>query len=422
MFQNKSARSAANPERSLNKKRALRIGIFVLALILIAFGALAWKTGFILNKIAGGDANLFGSLLRISDQLDGEEEGRINVLLLGMRGEKVEGGGTLADTIMVFSLHPKSGEDDSTRVSLVSIPRDLYVKVPGRDEQRKINAVYALGEERERGGGLDDMTQIISEVTGQPIHYAAAINFQGFKDLVNALGGIDLTLEAPFQEGEQFDQLHVCDPITFTEPARGERGQQLFECKYSQKPRSSTVGMRVTWDAYPQCQNKPVSNIGEYKVMAQYPLCHNSNPECGGDFMLPAGENHLDGDKALCYARSRYQSNDFERAARQQEVIDAMKRKALSLGTLTDFSKLNDILDSLGDNVVTNLEAWEFKRFYELQRELGTDAPVESRVLSDSEEGLLYAPPQQPESGYILLPRGDNYDRIHALFRDILNP
>jgi hypothetical protein len=235
------------------------------------------------------------------------------------------------------------------------------------------------------------------------------------------LGGIDITLDAPFQEAEQFDQVHVCDAVTFTEPALNANSRQLFECKYSQKPRSSTAGMLVTWDAYPQCQNKPASKIGEYKIMAQYPLCHNSHPECGGDFSLPAGVNHLDGDKALCFARSRYQSNDFERAARQQRVIQAIKDKALSLGTLTDFSKINKIMDSLGNNVATNLQAWEIKRLYELQQANG-DVKPKSNVLSDSEQGLLYAPPVTPEAGYILLPRGDNYDRIHELFQNSLNP
>ncbi|MEI9967025.1 MAG: LCP family protein [Candidatus Moraniibacteriota bacterium] len=426
MFKNPFRRADQSTTR---KKRIVRVILFVVVLFLIAFGALAWKTGFILNKITLGNANIFSSLVKslpgVSDQLQGEEEGRINILLLGMRGEGVEGGGTLADTIMVLSVHPKTDDADTSRASLISIPRDLYVTVPGTDQKSKINYVYAHGEERDHGGGgIEDMRQVVSEVSGLSIPYAVTINFKGFTDLVNALGGIDITLDAPFQETEQFDQLHVCDNGVFTEPAKNASGGQLYECKYSQRPRSSTVGMYVNLNAtYPLCQNKPASNLGIYRIAAQYPLCHNANPECGGDFSLSAGQNHLDGDKALCYARSRYQSNDFERAARQQRVIQAIKEKALSLGTLTDFSKVNDVLDSLGNNVSTNLQAWELRRFYELQQKLGDDVKPKQSVLSDSEEGLLSVPQDAPpEAGYILLPRGGNYDRVHALFQNSLNP
>ncbi|HLC95439.1 MAG TPA: LCP family protein, partial [Patescibacteria group bacterium] len=107
--------------------------------------------------------------------------------------------------------------------------RDFYVKVPGREEQRKINAVYALGEERAlHQGGIEDMRAVVSDITGLNIPYAIAINFQGFKDLVNALGGISVTLEQPFEEQLQFREPHVCDPYVFTTPTRPPQ----FEHKY----------------------------------------------------------------------------------------------------------------------------------------------------------------------------------------------
>ena len=204
-------KAALGEGKSSNKKRIIRVVLFGLALLLIAGGAFAWKTGITLDKISQGDANIF----------KGESEGRINILLLGMRGEGVEGGGLLADTIMVLSIHPKNGEGDMSKASLISIPRDLYVKVPGRDEQRKINAVYALGEERSHGGGgIEDMRTIVGEVTGLDIPYGVTINFQGFKDLVNAIGGITITLEQPFEEGMQFRGLEKrCDGISYTVPS-----------------------------------------------------------------------------------------------------------------------------------------------------------------------------------------------------------
>lgn len=369
---------------------------FFLVLFMIAGTVFAWKAGFVLNKISQGNANIFKSIVKslpgVEDTLKGEEEGKINILLLAMRGENVAGGGLLADTIMVLSIHPKQGENDSARASLVSIPRDFYVTVPGKSEQRKINAIYALGEERERGkGGMEDMRTVVSEITGLEIPYAATINFQGFTDLVNALGGIDVTLAEPFIESMQFHEPQVCDPHVYTVPTK--------PLQYQYKYHTRKDGTRY--------------------VAAQYPLCYNSSEECGGNFTLPKGVNHLDGTKALCYVRSRYATSDFDRARRQQQVIQEIKTKALSVGTLTDFSKISAMLDSLGNNASTNLEAWEMKRLFELYTQIG-DVKITQKVLEDSEEGLLYNPKGTDASvGYILLPRGENYDRIHALFNSL---
>jgi LCP family protein required for cell wall assembly len=379
--------------------------LFFIALLLITGGVFAWKTGLTLDRISQGDANIFKSLVKtlpgVEKTLEGETDGRINILLLGMRGEGVVGGGLLADTIMVLSIHPKNGDADVSKASLISIPRDTYVKVPGRDEHRKINAVYALGEERSHGGGgIEDMRTIVSEVTGLSIPYAVTINFQGFKDLVNAIGGISIHLDQPFEEGMQFRGLEKrCDGVRFVVPSGS------FEEKRIQRKNG-------TYYANPK----------------RYPLCFErlsaaavAELECGGNFKIPAGDNLLDGEKALCYARARYTSSDFDRARRQQEVIKLIKEKAMSLGTLTDLSKVNAMLDSLGNNVSTNLEAWEMKRMLELYQKAGDAGSINQKVLENSEEGLLYNPPQTKETGYILLPIGDNYDRIHELFRNSLN-
>lgn len=410
------------PDTSVRKKRIWRIVGFFAVLALIALGTFLVKAGYIFNKISVGDGSFFQNLTKslpgVENKLQGEDQGKVNILLLGMRGADVSGGGLLADTIMVVSLHPKDTkkDGDAAKASMVSIPRDLFVTVPGGSEQRKINAVYALGEERGRGEGLKDMQKIVGDITGLTIPYGMVINFKGFTDLVNAVGGIDVTLDQPFTEGVQFHEPKVCDSHVFTVPYKNAKGQQMYECKFGDKPRLSQG--RPTYDPYPLCHNKPRSNANVFKVLAQYPLCYNSDEECGGTFELPAGTSHLDGEKALCYARSRYQSSDFERAKRQQMVIDAIKTKALSLGTLADFGKVNALMDSLGNNVLVNFQSWEMKRLFELYKSNGS-ANVTHKGLEDSEEGLLYAPKDTGANGYILLPRGDNYDRIKALFQSL---
>lgn len=391
-----ASQPAVSSSQTTKKRRVIRIILFFLALGLVAGVVFAVKAGYVFNKISLGKDGVFKNLIKTlpgaKDALKGEAEGKINVLLLGMRGKDVPGGGLLADTIMVLSFHPKDSkkEGDTARASLVSIPRDLYVKVPGRDEQRKINAVYALGEERGQGGGIEDMRTIVGEVAGVNIPYAVVINFQGFIDLVNSLGGVTVTLNEPFSEGIQFREPHVCDAHIYTVPTRPPQ----YEHKYYTR------------------------SEGTRYIAKSYLLCYNKDQECGGVFELPAGSNTLDGGKALCYARARYQSNDFRRAERQQQVIQAIKDKALSVGTLADFGKINALMDSLGDNLRVNTEAWEAKRFLELYQ-TNPEVTLTQRVLEDSEEGLLTAPPATPESGYILLPRSGNYDQIRALFQSL---
>ncbi len=371
-----------------DKKRSgkFKIILGVVIVLLLVGGFLFWKTGHTLNKITtkgGFLSSIARSLPGVKNELKGEERGRINILLLGMRGEHVTGGGLLADTIMVASIVPSQ-----KTVSLVSIPRDLYVTVPGTNTKQKINAVYFYGEEKEHnGGGIKNMEKIVSEITGQPIDYAIAINFKGFEEAVDAIGGIDIHLDKPFSEPLQFHQEHVCDPNVFTVPSGN------FEIKKDKKGR----------------------------IVAKYPLCYNHDEECGGVFSLPAGDVHLDGEKALCYARSRMTSTDFARARRQQEILKLFKKKLLSAGTLTDFGKINKLLDSLGDNVKTDMQGWEMKKMFDIYKEMGDDITIKQKVLDNSEEGLLYAPQNTtPEQGYILLPRGDNYNRIKELFANIV--
>ena len=369
------------------KKRWFKLtAVFLLIFIFVA-GVALFKTGWNLNKIFL-KGNIVTSLIRsipgLESELKGEDGGRINILLLGMRGADLPGGGLLADTIMVVSIKP-----EENKAAIISIPRDFYADNPGWGGKTKINAVYAAGEENGKKQGIADMQKVVSQISGVPIHYGVTIDFEGFVDLVDALGGIEIYLEKPFSESLQFQEPHVCD---------GDKGGVFT----------------VPTGKYEYKRNE------KGKIVAQYPLCTNKNVECGGNFSLPAGTSQLDGKTALCYVRSRVTSNDFERARRQQEVLQKIKEKALRVGTLTDFSKVSGIMEALGNNVTTNMEPWEMKRFFDIYQNMNNPA-VYQKVLENTEEGLLYAPSETGPAGYILLPRGDNYARIQELFANILN-
>ncbi len=199
----------------LFKRKWFRLFAVIASIILIVGGVFAWKTGGILNKISGG--GLFNSLIHslpgVNDELKGEKDGRINLVLLGMRGENIPGGGTLADTIMILSIVPKEN-----KISMISVPRDLYIDNPVWGNKTKINAVYAAGEENGKKQGFAEMEKVLSDVTGIPIEYGISINFEGFKQLIDAIGGIEITLDQPFEEAMQFNEPHVCDPNVFTVP------------------------------------------------------------------------------------------------------------------------------------------------------------------------------------------------------------
>lgn len=325
------------------KKRWFK-GLLAAILVIVAvFGYFAWKTGFIMNKISGSKNSSLNSLLG-SVMMPQGEDGRINILLLGMRGANMPGGGLLADSITVASFDTKNN-----KVALISVPRDLYVQIPGTSERGKINSVYSHWESGGRNQGIEKMEEMMGTVTGLKIDHAVVINFDGFMKLIDAVGGIDVKLTKPFSETQQFVE----------------------------------------------------------------------GNECGGMFTLSAGINHLNGEKTLCYSRARVTTNDFDRSKRQQVVLKALKDKMISLGTLADFGKLNNILNIVGANVKTDLSPEEMKGFYEQYAGM-KDADIVQRSFENSEKGLLEVP-NIPGAGYILVPRvgQDDYSKLQDACRNI---
>jgi polyisoprenyl-teichoic acid--peptidoglycan teichoic acid transferase len=125
--------------------------------------------------------------------LRGEEYDRINILLVGLAGKNYPGA-NLTDSIIVASINPKTYQ-----TALLSIPRDLYIPIPDTKLSTKINALYARSEDKGKSGkslpageagGIDDLRKTITDITGQPIDYYIALDFDGFKQIINELGGI----------------------------------------------------------------------------------------------------------------------------------------------------------------------------------------------------------------------------------------
>ncbi|MFA9262562.1 MAG: LCP family protein [Undibacterium sp.] len=125
-----------------------------------------------------------GTLLGTGGALKGETEGRVNILLLGRAGEKYPGR-NLTDTVMLLSL-----DTEKKRAGLLSLPRDLFAPIADTGLSTKLNSLYQIG--LNDGSGVDVLRDSVAEITGQPIHYYAMIDFDGFEQMVDALGGIQV--------------------------------------------------------------------------------------------------------------------------------------------------------------------------------------------------------------------------------------
>jgi LCP family protein required for cell wall assembly len=116
---------------------------------------------------------------------------RTNILLLGTDDSPERGAVGRTDTIILTTIIP-------TRpyVGMLSIPRDLWVNVPGVGEQR-INTAYFFAEAGEMGAGPQAAMQTIRENFGIPVSYYALIHMYGLVGAVDALGGVDIRLNSP---------------------------------------------------------------------------------------------------------------------------------------------------------------------------------------------------------------------------------
>jgi len=185
------------------KKKVWKIVGIVLVVLILGFGA--WMASgligalskiFTENKGAGSPFLSFLGDVK-AEQLKGEGDGRINILLVGMGGTG-HPGGDLTDTIIVASIDPKNKD-----MAMLSLPRDLLAEIPGNGQTR-LNAAYHYGEEMKRIGRTLDGKEVdgpelskitIGEITDLPIHYYIAMDFEGFVRLVDKLGGLDIYVD-----------------------------------------------------------------------------------------------------------------------------------------------------------------------------------------------------------------------------------
>ena len=126
---------------------------------------------------------------------DWSKQERVNILLLGL--DTRVPGDSRSDTMILVSIDPAA-----KTTALISIPRDLWVPIPGFGENR-INAAYQFGETNGvAGGGPGLAMQTVEQNFGVPVHYFAQVDFEGFRGIVDALGGVTIDVPRPLIDNE----------------------------------------------------------------------------------------------------------------------------------------------------------------------------------------------------------------------------
>ncbi len=339
------------------RRWSLRSALALVVLVLVVGGFLVFKGILKVNKVfkGGGSAAALQADVK-PELLKGEGDGRVNLLLLG-KGGSGHDGADLTDTIIVASIDPVNKTS-----TLVSIPRDLWVTVPGRGSS-KINAVYANAKNRalyadpkdketaERAG-VNAAQDVIGQALGIPIHYYGMIDFEGFKQAVDIVGGVDIDVPA-----ELAVQEHLWDSTT----------------------------------------------------RKNYYL------------NVPAGKQHFDATRALYFTRSRHTSlrGDFSRSERQRLFIQALSQKILSAGTYTNPVKISQLMSAFGDHLSTDLSINNALRLADIGKgmdmskfgSIGLADPPNNFVRTDNVDGQSVV---RPTAGF-----GD-YSAIQNYIRNTL--
>lgn len=202
----------------MNKKVFLRVFLITL-LVLVLIGCLLYF-GMMRPAFAKmNDHEDAQALSAILDQPGGEG---FNMLLLG-----TDGSNKRTDTIMLVSVH-KNGE-----IALSSIPRDTRVKI-GKKHQ-KINAALPIG-------GREMLIEAVREVTGAPIHYYAQVNFEGFKNIVDILGGVEFEVPQDMFYEDPAQDLYI-DLKAGLQLLDGDKAEQL--CRFRKYPEADIARTRV---------------------------------------------------------------------------------------------------------------------------------------------------------------------------------
>ena len=342
-------------------------GLFFLIIGLVLLGYLSWRVlsaaplGLTTNNGNKQEFSFWKSLslltkfkLGVNERvpLEGENEDRINFVLLGMGGPNHDGA-NLTDTIIVGSFKPST-----KRLVLMNIPRDLSVPIAGYG-WRKINSANALAEAKEPGSGGQATADLIGEILEIPIHYYFRVDFAGFVKIIDDLGGIEVEVDNTLDD--------------YSYPIMGEEDNPDYYSRFEH-------------------------------------------------LHIDAGQQTMDGELALKYARSRHglgaEGSDFARSKRQQKILMAIKEKLFDANNLFKPKLIMNIISDAENHVSTNLTPEELVSAWQLAKDMKAENIINLN-LDNGPTGLLYDQ-KGADGAYLLVPRGGDFKEIIAQFNAAL--
>ncbi len=262
-----------------------------------------------------------------------------NVLLLGLDRRPEEGYVVRSDVMILLTVC-----SPEPCIGAISIPRDLYVEIPGYGDGR-INTAHFWGEvykaqtETEEGGPALAMHTVAQNLS-VPVHHYARVDFDGFRAIVNAVGGIDVVVEKPIAD-----------------------------------------------DAY------PTDDYGTTHIE------------------VFAGLQHMDGETALRYARSRSHASDLDRLGRQRQILTALIRRILDPKV---WPNLPAIYRIVMDNVDTDMTFKDVMMLTPTLYRIGSDG-IEYHVMGRE----MTDPWTTPAGNEVLLPR---WEAIQPVIQELFMP
>ncbi len=365
----------------IKRRKPYRYVIFVLFFLLVVIGIVAvrafiFSRGVFKSEGLGRDILSFlplpnpGYTSDVQKAFDNNKT--INVLLVGYGGAGHDGP-YLTDSMLVVRIDPQK-----KNVALISIPRDLWVQIPETatsSSYGKINSAYAIGNDTPdyptksiqytgKYGGGNLAKAVVSNVLGIPIDYFVGIDFAGFQKVVDDLGGVDINVTNAFDD--------------YQYPS-GDQNADGPPCVAQ--------------------MNTPTS--------CQFWHVHFS-----------AGLQHMDGQTALEYARSRHaigvEGTDFARSQRQQKLLVAIKDKALQINALPN---MFSIMNSLQDSLITDMTIADMKDLAGTLKDWNIASPVHAALTNQNFLKDSYSSDGQ----YILLPKEglNNYTNIQEYIANI---
>jgi len=340
-----------------NTAKNLLVGllIFLIVSVVTIAASVKWLKNTHNSIFVSANPQLVKTIQKMDDYFSNQKA--FNILLLGYGGGNHDGA-YLTDSIIIANINPKT-----KTATLISIPRDVWVKIPtnGNDGKYwKVNAAYALGLTGPTGGG-NMAKYVIGTITGLEIRNFVALDFSGFKKTIDTLGGVDVQIEQTLDDYEY--------PIEGNENELCNQDQSILD----------------------EIQKSPTISAQQL-FPCRYKHLH-----------FDKGVSHLDGTQALEYVRSRHsvqEGNDFGRSKRQRNLILAVKDKVISIGFI---ARALTFIDSLKDSLRTDLTIEDLSSLlknaeklkdYNIKSVALTDQNYLTETLSDDGQDILL-----PKSG-----------------------